>query len=413
MNLSAPERATMRLINNVTGAKVSLKISPILNQLVQWLSPQYDTKPMSAKNWALASINALFNSAERERGKGILWRLRPQAEYRATVAGVLSLLNPSTYAHMGYSPKWVYRMVKKAVDRGMGGMNWVDTLGRVRDYLAFEADGKGRGMKGDALEEYAAGEAMRMASRSDAPMDPAYESEIGRTARVSVGAKALTPFTQGRNQQKNQFDRLLADHKRTGDTPTLLRKLVLMALSIAGFAGVGGLFAWIYRGGGKRKEGSFAGDYASTALSNIYGAGEVFDLLRSPNSYQADFRANPLKAAITRTGKGIVDLRVAIERGDPKTVRRGAANLTRGVADLLGIPTDQAFQLGRMVQSMRVGPGQLQPMKKKGARKPKARTYAEARRELFQKFKGRPARDWWAAARKLRAEWNLKGQSNG
>ena len=106
---------------------------------------------------------------------------------------------------------------------------------------------------------------------------------------------------------------------------------------------------------------------ASNALGNIYGAGEAFDLLRSPSSYGAEFRSNPLKGAVTRMARGMIDLRVSVEKSDGKTAQRGAASLARGLLALGGVPSDQAFQIAKGVRMYREPAGKAKKGKGGGS----------------------------------------------
>jgi len=169
--------------------------------------------------------------------------------------------------------------------------------------------------------------------------------------------------------------------------------------------------------------GGIPGDFVENALGNVYGGTEAIRLIRSKSPYGVQVFSSPPVAAAERVGQGLVGLRVAIEKSSGDKAMRAALALVRGSASLAGIPTDQAVNLVRFIRTTATGqptpekPGvsraAYQPIKKgkRGwpARKPKPRTYAEARRNLYQKFKGRPAREWWTAVRKLRQEWQQKG----
>jgi len=398
-----------RALHNAMGAAVGgFKWTPMANQIPAVILPMADTKPMHAEDLAgaLAELPSKWKWAW-----DILRRVRSDIRFRAEQSDPQQYLSYAEAAPRGHGANRWWRRIKKAVGWSGRGMIRVDQSNRIVHFLAaIRQLMRENKLTGEALYQRAGDMAARWMYRVDAPVtSAAYNTPVGRAGKFSTAVAAVTAFMKGRLANFQVMLRAINEYRRDKDLSKLLYKLTIGAIVAAGFTAVG--IGGAYLSGRKVGEGrgGVAGDFVENALGNTYGATEAIRLIRSKSAYGVQVFSSPPVAAAERVGQGLVGLRTAIEKSSGDKAFSASLKLLRGSASLAGIPTDQAFNLVRFMQSMRVGPGRLQPMKKKGARKPKARTYAEARRELFQKFKGRPARDWWAAARKLRAEWAEKG----
>jgi hypothetical protein len=404
-----------RGLHRTVTASVSWNPFPILTQAPCALSSLADTRPIHLEHWTAALADLV---AHRQEGVDDLYRLRPDICHRETESQVANLMMPGLSPTRGYSEGQIARVGEKVLETGGEGMLWMDLNTRVHDYFAFlrqlKAEGK---LTGEALKQEAADLTARMMYRMDAPMHPAYETQVGREAKRSVAVAGFTTFTQGMIAQWNGVVRAVYDFQHTGKTGPLLWRLAILGVAIpTAFT----IIDWL-RGGKAQGRGGIAGDFAENALGNVYGAREAIRLIRAPSAGTAQPFSSPPLNALTRLGQGLVGLRNAAEKADRDRALTASVKLLRGAGALAGIPSNGVWNVARLLQRAAgtapekpgVSRAAYQPIKKgkRGwpARKPKPRTYAEARRNLYQKFKGRPAREWWTAVRKLRQEWQQKG----
>jgi hypothetical protein len=334
-----------RLLYNAMGAAVALKWTPIANQIPAVLLPCADTKPMTLRD-LLAGIIEFASRAGWAWQK--LKRLRSDIRFRAELTNPEDFIAASESAPRGYGPNRVWRTIKRAVRYSGRGMIRVDQANRILHYLAARHQLIREGnLSGEPLEQKAADMAARWMYRVDAPLHPAYATPVGRAARTSTLIAAVTPFTKGKLANFQVVLRAINDYARDGDAKKLAYKLSIAGIVAAGFTaiGVGGA----YFAGRKVGEGlgGVPGDFVENALGNVYGATEAIRLIRSKSPYGVQVFSSPPVAAAERVGRGLVGLRVAIEKGGTDKALAAASKILRGSAALAGIPTDQAVNLIR------------------------------------------------------------------
>jgi hypothetical protein len=369
-DMSEPERAAARVIDAGAKAVISWKITPMINQIPNVVTAMADTRPMALGDWLKGF--SLVDPATFRAAWADLRRLAPELELREEIVGAMGILNPSTYTHTGYSRLAVLRRLRKAVDTGMKGVTFFDTCVRVHNYLAFLEQAAREGLTGEAAKQRAADLAVRMMYRADAPQNPAYESLVGRAAKRSWLIKAFTLFTQGVNAQWNMIRRAATQYAKDKNAGALAWRLtILLGIVPLAYTAIQRARDFVFRGGQpSKKPTTWAGDYAENAIGGIYGASLAYNLVRGQGGYGGGIRPTPAMTAVERTGQGLSDLRKAITESDPKAARRGALRLLRGSTALAGIPTDQAFQLARMVEGVQTG-GQPRPRAAGQGRRPR------------------------------------------
>jgi len=349
-----PDELTAKLLRNAVRAALTGRAKPIIMQVPSALAPAADTKPLGIGR-LLSGMYHAWLGGEFKALRDDLMNRAAEFAYRWKYRSALSIVSPGYVPTHTFGRRKMWRRLMRLSAKGMEGMRWADSRAITAIYAAHIEDQlKAAGIRapkgklldtvrrlenGDAILNRAADATSRHTNRTQPPNSPAHDTGMGRLSRTSALWSVFTRFMSQRIQYLNMVLRSHAAAVRTGDYRPFLWSLSVLAFLSAIYTLIG-VGARALRGKPPKSAGAVGLDYVENVAGNIYFGGELVHLLRARSSYEAGLRGNIAVTTLENTGKALVDLRQAIFDGPKrgKAVMRAAANLTRGLGGLLGLP---------------------------------------------------------------------------
>jgi hypothetical protein len=401
----AGEELVRRLMDTASMSILAVNPGPILNQGASLPMFGVYLKPSSMAAGFKAAAHPLESVKEMMANSDAIWLRYNASNVRELLSG------PEQSAQSLWRGKF-RRASESAI---VGADQWTEAF----LWEACKAETGGDLQKAARLAEW-------ITDHANQTTNPVYSSGFGREASRQPAYKLVSMFMNAPNRTWNMG--VQAYHAVVAN-PRDPKALAHGAKVAAGIAGSMALLTAIragtayFRSGGRETPtgGSLALDTVGNTLGNAYFVGQAFDAFQEHllKHRSLDLRQNVAERTTTESLKAVVGLMDAVgqavederykggpERGKRRagdTVLRALESAYRAAGMMSGLPqAPLSYGKGIWRFTHPAAPTATTSTAGRGAAPGKPRTYAEARRALFEKYRGRPAREWWAAVRQLR-----------
>ena len=344
-------------------------------------------KPHIAAYQTVSYLNALAEMDARDVAKFWNWRL-PVGE----LEGEIKKLSPELRArfeatgHQILTPEmaptsinaWYFAKETGLGHKAMAAIRTMDRVAIVNIYQISKAEGKRKGLSGDALLDYAAKRAEFVTRRTQPTWDPLTTSGLVVESRSSVMAKLATMFSSQRTKNANIVFRAVTDFnhskKAAGDYAKLLKRVGVVAAQAAIIYAIGDKSWSLYFGDDESDEKEFSDHVVGVVeriLGNWVAAGDIlseaiqmgYDVLKDKPLIFVEPRNNILVGAFTDLMGAMTHFVKATQEivegeryeggtkpGELKakyTALRGVDRLMRGLAIVSGVPATMFWTAAR------------------------------------------------------------------